>query len=100
MSNDVVAEKKRSKRKKKEKHQRKKEAKRQAKIEKVVDEEEKKPDQLEDKILEEPSEISGRDIMGLKTSVDPDEIPEIPAHKFLMRHTFDDDKNNETSNIR
>jgi hypothetical protein len=39
--------------------------------------------------------------MGLKTTIDPDEIPEIPAHKFLMRRSLNDNNNNnETSNTR
>jgi hypothetical protein len=37
--------------------------------------------------------------MGLKTTIDPDEIPEIPEHKFLMRKDLNDN-NNQTSNAR
>ncbi|CAF4779684.1 unnamed protein product, partial [Rotaria socialis] len=37
--------------------------------------------------------------MGLKGVIDPDEIPEIPAHKFLMRGNLIDN-NNEASNNR
>lgn len=61
-------------------------------------EEENKPEQSNTNI-EKSNEISGRDIMGLKTTIDPEEIPEIPAHKFLMRRSLND-ANNETSNTR
>ncbi|CAM4989583.1 unnamed protein product, partial [Rotaria socialis] len=47
---------------------------------------------------EKSNELSGRDMMGLKTTIDPDEIPEIPAHKFLLRPNAND--NNETTNTR
>jgi hypothetical protein len=36
--------------------------------------------------------------MGLKTIIDPDEIPEVPENKFLLRRSLND--NNETSNTR
>ena len=65
--------KKKSKHKKKEKHQRKSEKKG----------EEASP--VKETAAEKSNELSAKDIMGLKTSINPDEIPEIPAHKFLMR---------------
>ncbi|CAF4792145.1 unnamed protein product, partial [Rotaria sp. Silwood1] len=94
-SNDDDKKEKKSKRKKKEKHQQKKEAKRLAKL---SIEQENKLDEPTNNIIKESNEISGRDIMGLKTTIAPDEIPEIPAHKFLMRPTLND--NNETLNTR
>jgi hypothetical protein len=87
--------KKTSKHKKKEKHRRKKEAKRVAKL---AVEEENQVDQSTNNTIEKPNEISGRDIMGLKTIIDPDEIPEVPENKFLLRRNLND--NNETSNTR
>ncbi len=95
-SDENDKKKKKSKHKKKEKHRRKKEAKRLAKI---SIEEENKLDQSTNTINEKSNEISGRDIIGLKTTIDPEEIPEIPAHKFLMRRNLNDN-NNETSNTR
>jgi len=96
-SDENDKKKKKSKHKKKEKHRRKKEAKRLAKI---SIEEENKLDQSTNTINEKSNEISGRDIIGLKTTIDPEEIPEIPAHKFLMRRNLNDNNNNETSNTR
>jgi cyclophilin family peptidyl-prolyl cis-trans isomerase len=87
--------KKTSKHKKKEKHRRKKEAKHAAKL---AVEEENQVDQSTNNTIEKPNEISGRDIMGLKTIIDPDEIPEVPENKFLLRRSLND--NNETSNTR
>ncbi|CAF1278531.1 unnamed protein product, partial [Rotaria sordida] len=95
-SNDDEKKEKKVKRKKKEKHQRKKEAKRLAKLNV---EEENKPDETTNNILKESSEISGRDIMGLKTTILLEEIPEIPAHKFLMRPTLNDNNNNNNNEI-
>ncbi|CAF4937202.1 unnamed protein product, partial [Rotaria socialis] len=66
---------KNKKRKKNEKHQQKKEAKRLAK---VAADQENKLEQSINNVNKEPTEISGRDIMGLKGVIDPDEIPEIP----------------------
>lgn len=31
--------------------------------------------------------------MGLKTTIDPGEIPEIPEHKFLFRKDLNENKN-------
>jgi hypothetical protein len=95
-SNENEKKKKKSKDKKKEKHRRKKEAKRLAKL---STEEENRSDQTANTTVDKPNEISGRDIMGLKTTIDPDEIPEIPEHKFLMRKDLNDN-NNQTSNAR
>jgi hypothetical protein len=99
-SDENDKKKKKSKHKKKEKHRKKKEAKRLAKI---SIEEENRSDQITNTTIEKSNEISGRDIMGLKTTIDPDEIPEIPAHKFLMRRNLTDsnnNNNNETPNTR
>lgn len=90
-SKDDDKKKKKSKHKKKEKHRRKKET-------KVDVEEINKSDQSTKNILKEPNEISGRDILGLKTTIDPDEIPEIPAHKFLMRGSLTDNNTTNTNN--
>jgi peptidyl-prolyl isomerase G (cyclophilin G) len=90
-SSDEDKKKKKSKHKKKEKHRRKKEAKRLAKL---TIEEENKPDQSTNDTVEKSNELSGRDMMGLKTTIDPDEIPEIPKHKFLMRHNLTDNNDN------
>ncbi|CAF4392469.1 unnamed protein product, partial [Rotaria magnacalcarata] len=86
---------KNKKRKKNEKHQQKKEAKRLAK---VAADQENKLDQSTNNVNKEPTEISGRDIMGLKGVIDPDEIPEIPAHKFLMRGNSNDNNNDNNNN--
>jgi hypothetical protein len=94
-SSDEEKKKKISKHKKKEKHRRKKEAKRLAKL---SIEQENKTDQTTNNTIEKSNELSGRDMMGLKTTIDPDEIPEIPKHKFLMRHTLDDNNNNNNNN--
>ncbi|CAF3831408.1 unnamed protein product, partial [Adineta steineri] len=85
-SSDDQKKKKKSKHKKKEKHRRKKEDKRLAKLAAAAAaEEENESDQQLNKTDEKSNELSGRDMMGLKTTIDPDEIPEIPAHKFLLR---------------
>ncbi len=94
-SDENDKKKKKSKHKKKERHRRKREAKRLAKL---SVEEENRSDPTTNTTTEKSNEISGRDIMGLKTTIDPDEIPEIPAHKFLMRKSLND--NNETANTR
>lgn len=91
-SSDDHKKKKKSKHKKKEKHRRKKEAKRLAKLAAEADNQPEEP--VNNEANEKTNELSGRDIMGLKTTIDPDEIPEIPAHKFLFRPTAND--NNET----
>ena len=83
--------KKKSKHKKKEKHRRKKESKRLAKL---SAEEENQPDQPANTIVEKSNEISGKDMMGLKTNIDPGEIPEIPEHKFLLRRDLNENNNN------
>jgi hypothetical protein len=87
--------KKKSKHKKKEKHRRKKDAKN-SEVEVVDEENVSKP--VDEDAPEKLTEISGRDIMGLKTSIDPDEIPEIPAHKFLSRPNPNENK--ETADNR
>ena len=94
-SSENDKKKKKSKHKKKEKHRRKKEAKRLAKLSL---EEENQSDQTANTTVDKSNEISGKDMMGLKTSIDPQEIPEIPEHKFLMRKDLND--NNPTSNTR
>ena len=48
--------------------------------------------------MEKSNEISVKDIMGLKTTIDPTEIPEIPEHKFLMRKDLNDSNNNNNNN--
>lgn len=47
---------------------------------------------------EKTKEFSARDIIGLKTTIDPEEIPGIPAHKFLMRSS--NNENNDASTNR
>ena len=81
--------KKKSKHKKKDKHHRNKETK---DVEQPTAETEDQPIQETTEKKKLSNEISGRDMMGLKMTIDPDEIPEIPQHKFLMRKI-----NNETN---
>lgn len=87
--------KKKSKHKKKEKHRRKRDAKN---AEPEAAEEENVAKAVDEDAPEKSTEISGRDIMGLKTSIDPEEIPEIPAHKFLSRPN--PNENTETADNR
>ena len=91
-SSDEEKKKKKSKHKKKEKHRRKKEA-------KLSGEEENQIEETKAVVNEKSNDISGRDIMGLKTTIDPSEIPEIPQHKFLMRKSLNE-TTNENANAR
>ena len=86
-SSDEEKKKKKSKHKKKEKHRRKKEA-------KLSGEEENQIEETKAVVNEKSNDISGRDIMGLKTTIDPSEIPEI-----LMRKSLNE-TNNENANAR
>ena len=87
--------KKKSKHKKKEKHRRKKDGKT---SEAEAPEEENAAKPVTEDAPDKATEISGRDIMGLKTTIDPEEIPEIPAHKFLLRPN--PNENTETADTR
>ncbi|CAF0762184.1 unnamed protein product [Didymodactylos carnosus] len=84
------------KKKKKEKHRKKKKyAKKLAKLAKLNEQDDHKgeEDPLQEleakKKISNENEVSGREMMGLKTMIDPEEVPEIPTQKFLLRNVGD-----------
>lgn len=89
--------KKKSKHKKKEKHHSKERS--TDKAEKVHVEQENQSQTIVHEEKRAEKEISAREIIGLKTTIDPDEIPEIPQHKFLMRKVDNDTDNQKTEAV-